>query len=153
MTTLPFTSKHFRYLFFVFTLLILTSCGSAKVGKNLPVELRFLDEYIIPADFTFEETLIGGLSTIEFDGEYFYSVVDLPSSPRIYKFTIDIDNKKIDTIRFKEIIHVNHKTEEHKAKHFDLEGLIYNSEKEEFIRSEEHTSELQSRPHLVCRLL
>src|SRR5690554_3770875 len=27
------------------------------------------------------------------------------------------------------------------------------AQKEEFLRSEEHTSELQSRPHLVCRLL
>src|SRR5690554_7469603 len=153
MTIVPLTSKYLRYPIFVFVLLILSSCGGARVGKNLPIELEYLDEYIIPADFTFEETLVGGLSTIEFDGEYFYSVVDLPSSPRIYKFAIDINNKKIDTIRFKEVIHVNHKTEEHKAKHFDLEGLIYNSEKEEFIRSEEHTSELQSRPHLVCRLL
>src|SRR5579872_7343830 len=30
---------------------------------------------------------------------------------------------------------------------FDHQGLMFN------LRSEEHTSELQSRPHLVCRLL
>lgn len=137
MTIVPLTSKYLRYPIFVFVLLILSSCGGARGGKNLPIELEYLDEYIIPADFTYEETLVGGLSTIEFDGEYFYSVVDLPSSPRIYKFAIEIDNKKIDTIRFKEVIHVNHKTEEHKAKHFDLEGLIYDSEKEEFIISSE----------------
>src|SRR5690554_7460806 len=32
-------------------------------------------------------------------------------------------------------------------------GLKYDTEKEISVRSEEHTSELQSRPHLVCRLL
>src|SRR5690554_7459944 len=35
-----------------------------------------------------------------------------------------------------------------------LKFLTYNSEEKPFpFRSEEHTSELQSRPHLVCRLL
>lgn len=137
MATPRLALKYLQYPFFLLSLLMLIGCGSSKVSKNLPIELKFLDEYIIPADFTFEETLVGGLSTIEFDGEYFYSVVDLPSSPRIYKFAIDIDNKKIDTIRFKEAINVNHKAEAHKAKHFDLEGLIYDSEKEEFIISSE----------------
>src|SRR5690554_7331778 len=33
------------------------------------------------------------------------------------------------------------------------EGLIRNAAKSMMKRSEEHTSELQSRPHLVCRLL
>src|SRR5690554_7185803 len=36
---------------------------------------------------------------------------------------------------------------------FDLELVLYLIEKTIFNRSEEHTSELQSRPHLVCRLL
>src|SRR5436305_13961314 len=34
-----------------------------------------------------------------------------------------------------------------------LELRIGREELEKYIRSEEHTSELQSRPHLVCRLL
>src|SRR5690554_1258650 len=137
MTIVPLTSKYLRFPIFLLALWILTSCGGAKVAENLPIEVKYLDEYIMPADCTYEESLVGGLSTIGFDGEYFYSVVDLPSSPRIYKFAIEIHNKQIDTIRFKEVIHVNHKTGEHKAKHFDLEGLIYNSEKEEFIISSE----------------
>src|SRR5690554_7489381 len=32
-------------------------------------------------------------------------------------------------------------------------GTISSINNEEYMRSEEHTSELQSRPHLVCRLL
>src|SRR5690554_7464833 len=32
--------------------------------------------------------------------------------------------------------------------HFGIDGALYTK-----VRSEEHTSELQSRPHLVCRLL
>src|SRR5690554_7611344 len=35
----------------------------------------------------------------------------------------------------------------------ELEGLIANYDELIEERSEEHTSELQSRPHLVCRLL
>src|SRR5690554_7650439 len=35
----------------------------------------------------------------------------------------------------------------------ELEKDIYYSQYAEPLRSEEHTSELQSRPHLVCRLL
>src|SRR3989442_4955131 len=34
-----------------------------------------------------------------------------------------------------------------------LEVNVNNITRNEFTRSEEHTSELQSRPHLVCRLL
>src|SRR5690554_7283576 len=34
-----------------------------------------------------------------------------------------------------------------------LWGLVYFGQKTSYNRSEEHTSELQSRPHLVCRLL
>src|SRR3989442_11779755 len=33
----------------------------------------------------------------------------------------------------------------------DVDGVVYVSGRK--LRSEEHTSELQSRPHLVCRLL
>src|SRR5690554_7626034 len=34
-----------------------------------------------------------------------------------------------------------------------IQFVCYHSQLEDFMRSEEHTSELQSRPHLVCRLL
>src|SRR5690606_40003594 len=36
---------------------------------------------------------------------------------------------------------------------FKIKELIKGKEKSDFIRSEEHTSELQSRENLVCRLL
>src|SRR5690554_7251561 len=38
------------------------------------------------------------------------------------------------------------------AVHAEANALLY-CDREDLIRSEEHTSELQSRPHLVCRLL
>src|SRR6266498_5420120 len=46
-------------------------------------------------------------------------------------------------------------TGELRALHRDLEGPfgLRIRERLELARSEEHTSELQSRPHLVCRLL
>src|SRR5690554_7487139 len=35
----------------------------------------------------------------------------------------------------------------------DVQGAHHHRQRREALRSEEHTSELQSRPHLVCRLL
>src|SRR6266496_4747251 len=70
-----------------------------------------------------------------------------------------IDGLSVDATR--EIVSI----EEVKSIHFDLElGALYRSEKLQrhlfqlllyslFLRSEEHTSELQSRRDLVCRLL
>src|SRR5436305_12123594 len=58
----------------------------------------------------------------------------------------------VDVEPFIEIATTNPSFEE-SAMFDDMVDLILNEKYDAYVRSEEHTSELQSRPHLVCRLL
>ncbi|KQS35301.1 esterase-like activity of phytase family protein [Pedobacter sp. Leaf194] len=94
------------YLAFV---LLLTSCSATKQlalqQETTVSSIKFLDEYIVPLNQTFQNTIVGGLSGIDYDektGNY-YLISDDPSqvSPaRIYTAKIDINENKIDTINF-----------------------------------------------------
>lgn len=71
--------------------------------------IKFLDEYIMPLNQNFQNTIVGGLSGIDYDarsGQY-YMISDDPSQfsmARIYKATIDIKENKIDTVRLTGVI-------------------------------------------------
>lgn len=84
-----------------------------------------------------EDTKVGGLSDLDYDGENFYAICDLPSSPRIYKMSISIDQAKIDTIIFDRVINIPHKTSAAKTLFWDSEGLVYNKKEQKFILSSE----------------
>src|SRR5690554_6093656 len=60
-------------------------------------------------------------------------------------------------LNLKGYIMANHKSKDFKIQDIDLSFIkdyeFYLKTNRKFSRSEEHTSELQSRPHLVCRLL
>lgn len=129
-------SNKITYLFPVL-ILFLTSCGGLKIDNNLPYQLKYLDEYVIPKDFGMDSVWVGGLSDLDYDGKYFYTVNDIPREPVIYKMDIVIENDKIDTIQFMESIKVKHKTEETKQLVFDSEGLNYNPESKTFTLSSE----------------
>lgn len=67
--------------------------------------LTFLDEYIIPFNFSFQQTNVGGLSGIDYDSasNTYYIISDDRSAinpARFYTAQINIINKKIDTIFF-----------------------------------------------------
>lgn len=135
---------HFRTIFshkinYIFPILILflTSCSGLKIDKNLPFQLKYLDEYVIPKDFIMDSVWVGGLSDLDYDGTYFYTVNDIPREPVIYKMDIVIKNDHIDTIQFVESIKVKHKTAETKNLVFDSEGLNYNPETNTFTLSSE----------------
>ncbi len=121
---------------FTWTLIVflLGGCAVARVNPQASLKIRFLDEYIIPADFHVSSTLVGGLSDLDYDGEFFYTVCDLPSAPRIYRFSLDIKNSKIDTLQFLEVIPVD--TESTQLV-FDSEGVIYHPDEKRFTLSSE----------------
>jgi len=64
------------------------------------LSLKFLDEYIIPADLTIEGSKVGGLSSIEYiDGKYLL-ICDDQSDPRYYQAAIEITHNKIQQVNF-----------------------------------------------------
>lgn len=140
-----------KYLKYVVLLLLfpLIGCGSAKVDKDANWEVKFLDEYIIPEDFEVAGTKVGGLSELDFDGEYFYAVCDVPSAPRIYQFTIDLKHDKIDTLRFEKTIKIQKKKKPAKSMFWDSEGLIYDQSRAVFILSSEGSIKQNKDPFIA----
>lgn len=103
----PFLQKH--SIFYFLTALFFSSCS---VNKNAALKqkettissVKFLSEYIMPLNGVFQNTLVGGLSGIDFDEKknQYYMISDDPSqfSPaRIYTAKIDINHNKIDTVK------------------------------------------------------
>ena len=96
-------------ILFSIGLFLLASCSTGKyVSKPREASIssiKFLDEYVIPVNQVFENTIVGGLSGIDYDAQknQYYLISDDPSqfSPaRIYTAEIEIGNAKIDTIKF-----------------------------------------------------
>ncbi len=106
-----FDLKPVSQLLFVYSVLaiVLSSCSATKYAAVKQHEtsvssIKFLDEYIMPLNSIFQNTVIGGLSGIDYDAtkNQYYLISDDPSqfSPaRIYTAQIDLKENKIDTIR------------------------------------------------------
>ena len=99
--------------FFILYLSIIAGLSSCTANRILSdnhkrqsiSSIKFLNEYILPLNDTFKNTVVGGLSGIDYDvkNNQYYIISDDPSqySPaRIYTAKIDIRNDKIDTIKF-----------------------------------------------------
>ena len=137
-----------RILTWALSVVLIGGCAIARLDPQASPKIRFLDEYIIPTDFLIAGTVVGGLSDLDYDGEYFYTICDLPSAPRIYRFAIDIKNRKIDTLRFSEVIPLD---SDSTRLVFDSEGLIYHPEEERFTLSSEGSVK-RGRPPFVAEL-
>ena len=76
------------------TLLFLSSCtfvDDFSGGKDDELELKFIDEFVIPDDEMFQSTLIGGLSGIDYALGTWYLIADDPNNARFYNASITYD--------------------------------------------------------------
>lgn len=126
-----------KILFLLIFSSLFMACGGVRISESTSFKLKFLDDYIIPEDLEMDGTVVGGLSDLDYDGEYFYTVNDIPKEPIIYRFSIEIKGNKIDTVQFTKATKIQHKTEETKEMVFDSEGLNYNPESGTFTLSSE----------------
>jgi len=93
--------------------LLFASCSSTKFNALKPREkqitaIKFLDEYILPSNLKFKNTIVGGLSGIDYDSKQnqYFMISDDPSqySPaRIYTAKIIVGDYKIDTVQFTDV--------------------------------------------------
>lgn len=91
-------------------LYILFFASGCSSSKRLPESqtihsIKFLSEYIVPYDFQFKNTTVGGLSGIDYDykNKVYYMISDDRSDKnpaRFYTAKISIKNHKIDTVIF-----------------------------------------------------
>ena len=102
-----------RHLLFALGIIIVAGCFPARktAGKKFaaPIkEIHFINEYILPNDIQFKNTVIGGLSGIDYDQarDVYYMICDDPSSKgptRFYTAKLLISNKGIDSVVFTEV--------------------------------------------------
>lgn len=88
-------------------LLIISSCSSSQKNQKTPEihQLKFLSEYVVPYNFQFQNTTVGGLSGIDYNSEkkeyYFISDDRSQKNPaRFYTAQIAINQNKIDSVIF-----------------------------------------------------
>lgn len=103
--------KPLKYLFLFACITIVASCSSVKKTRQVETvaDLKLVDVYTIPHDFSFKGTTVGGLSGIDYDAgsNVFYTVCDDRSDrqpARFYRFSVSFSEKKIDTVLFQEAI-------------------------------------------------
>ncbi|WP_157691887.1 esterase-like activity of phytase family protein [Polaribacter sp. KT25b] len=89
--------KNFYFLA-AFSLLIF-SCT-----KKTETKLTFLDEYDLADSIQFKNTIIGGLSGVDFVNNQYYFVVDDERNPRVLSANISISDDKIKSVKFNDVI-------------------------------------------------
>jgi len=112
----------------VFSIILLSSCGTSKKINTDNISLKFVDDYVIPADLEVEGTKVGGLSGIDYYNNEFYLVCDHPGNPRFYVASMEFDNKSIDTVRFEKVVKLNRNSGFLKDNTLDMEAIRFNSD-------------------------
>ncbi|CAM1333475.1 Phytase-like domain-containing protein [Tenacibaculum aestuariivivum] len=100
-------------LFFCFT-----NCKTKKI------QLKFLNEYVIQDSLKFKNTVIGGISGIDFNNQQYYMVVDDAKNPRVLVADITIKKDSIKEVTFKKIIHLKSNSQFYKNNILDLEAVF-----------------------------
>ncbi len=113
------------------------------------VELRYLDEYVLPANTSVENTIVGGLSGIDYHEGKYYLVSDQSSNPRIYIASLKIENLKIQKLSIEQLITVK-KTSKFQDEVFDLESIRYDKESGGFIVTSEGLIKKNKNPGLFA---
>jgi len=121
-----------KRLIFLFCCLLIIGCKSVSVVKSNEVKLNFLDEFVLPADLTFEGDLVGGLSGIDYHNGKYFLVCDDASNPRYYEANIEINKLKILSIDVQKVVHVM--DTEH---YLDLESIRFDANTNQILLTSE----------------
>lgn len=81
-------------------LTLLAGCSTTRALKNPAYKVTFLDEYILPVNFEYQNQTFGGISGVDFKNGKLIMVNDSPSTPLIFSAEFNLDNFKLDTLVF-----------------------------------------------------
>jgi len=126
--------KYMQKLLLIFSLFVIVGCGSTRNKTSNKLQLKFLDEYILPENSIVDGTAVGGLSGIDYHDGTYYLVCDDAGNPRYYEAKIKINNVNISKVDIQKVIQLNDTI------HFlDLEAIRYNAMYNQvFLTSEGH---------------
>ena len=114
------------HLSLVLLYLILSLFASCKTqhsnfNKSSFSSVKFIDEYIIPDNTMYNNTEIGGLSSIDYINGKYYLISDDKSKPvRFYEMNIDFDKEKINHFEITNMISIKNEN-----RYVDPEGLRF----------------------------
>ena len=112
--------------------LFVVSCGSTKLKTSKDLKINFLSEYIVPDNLILDNTLVGGLSGIDYYNGRYYLVCDDSNNPRVYEAKIVIDENKISNIIFEKVILIDNS-----SNFLDLESIRYDSDLNQILLTSE----------------
>lgn len=109
---------------------LLWSCNSTK---HLPKQVRFIGEQIIPENKTYNNTKVGGLSSIEYvDGKY-YTISDDKDKPiRFYEMELEYNATNFSNVAITKVV-----TIENNTAGLDPESLRYDKSTKHFLWTSE----------------
>jgi len=121
----------FRISLFLF-LLFIFGCKSGEIANNENFKVKFLDEYVLPDNVFVKNTLVGGLSGIDFSNGVYYLVCDDSNNPRIYEASIILDNYQISKISIDKVLLIKDPSD-----FLDLESIIFDSQSNSMLLTSE----------------
>ncbi len=133
--------KLMQKVVFVLLSILLLGCGASQHKNHKKLEFVFLDEYIFPQDVKVDNTIVGGLSGIDYHNGKYYLVCDDASNPIYYEATIAIKNKKITNISIDKVVLVKDST-----KFLDLEAIRYSKNANQLVLTSEGHIRTQKDP-------
>ncbi|REH50563.1 hypothetical protein C7448_104175 [Tenacibaculum gallaicum] len=92
--------------------------------KKQKTTLKFLDEYLVKDSLVINNTVIGGISGIDYYNNNYYMVVDDATNPRILVGGITVKNDSIQSVTFEDVIIVDTISQFTKNHVLDLESIF-----------------------------
>ncbi len=93
---------------FVCILLSFNSCDNLDDflgnGGNDEKSLRYIDEFVLPDGFQFENTIVGGLSGIDYADGIWYTISDDPDTPRFYTAVLEYDTAGFSSVHIESVV-------------------------------------------------
>jgi len=99
------TSYHFiKFSKLSVLVFLITSCSTTRTLDNKAYGVQFLDEYVVPENFKFQNEIYGGISGVDYTKDELLMVNDSPSNPLIFKARLKLNGFQVETITFKSVI-------------------------------------------------
>jgi len=92
-----------KYSYIVLAFSFFFGCKDKEISEKKPT-LSFVDEFIVKDSLIIKNSVIGGLSGIDFFDDSYYIVVDDSRDPRFVKAKIDINKDTITAINFTDVV-------------------------------------------------
>ena len=94
--------KHVFITIYLCICCVLLSCqsGQEEVSANIS-KLKFIGEQVLPYNYEYQETVVGGLSSIDYAEGVWYLLSDDKNNPRFYTASLEYNNKQFNKVEIK----------------------------------------------------